>query len=166
MENVRALLAAYERPDRTHGGAVYSGSAHLAALARLGHLPRERWTALRCPSDPEAASLPNLADLLTSKDFYLDRPADLDRLGAYAFRNLRRHPFAVDGEGWLICDRCGADGRTPHHPGGLVVGFADGTVRFVTREELGVSPGEPIIVGFESTHPELRNLTVHFERGE
>jgi hypothetical protein len=45
-----------------------------------------------------------------------------------------------------------------HFPGGAIVGFADGVVKWFTREELGLAPGDPIIAGPTSKSPLLRQL--------
>ncbi len=83
----------------------------------------------------------------------------LTELVSYAVRDFERFPVAADDEtAWILCDRQGPHGRNAHHRDGLVVGFADGSSAFLTRAELGLAPGEPIVVGAASVHPELRKL--------
>lgn len=44
-------------------------------------------------------------------------------------------------------------------PGGVILGFPGGKVRWVEAEELGLPPGEPIVVGDASPHEWLRRLS-------
>ena len=74
-------------------------------------------------------------------------------------RDFANHPVAVDDDGaWLMCDRQGADGASPHHEGGLNVLLSDGSVTFMDRAALGLGPDDPIVVGPASTHPELKKM--------
>ena len=42
---------------------------------------------------------------------------------------------------------------------GAVVGYSDGSVRFLDREELGLGPDDPIVAGPRSKSPILRRLS-------
>ena len=56
-----------------------------------------------------------------------------------------------------------AAGKAPvladlHYPGGAIVGFTDGTVRWMSLKDLGLSPGDPLVAGDASKSPLLRSL--------
>jgi hypothetical protein len=78
---------------------------------------------------------------------------------SYVLRDLERFPVeGPPGEAWLVCCRMGLGSRTWTHGDGLLVGFADGNVRIVSREELGVGPDERIHAGVRAEHPELKKM--------
>ncbi len=79
---------------------------------------------------------------------------------SYATRDFTRFPLTGDRSEWLVCERAG------HHVDGLFVGLVDGSVQFVTREELGLDPDEPIVVGPQSTCEPLSQMTHDAVAGE
>jgi hypothetical protein len=44
------------------------------------------------------------------------------------------------------------------HKNGVMIGFRDGRVEFLTRAELGLGPDDAFVVGPESRSPILRQL--------
>ena len=46
-----------------------------------------------------------------------------------------------------------------HPPGGAIVGFSDGSVRYLNRSELGLGPEDPLVAGEASASPILRQLS-------
>ena len=56
------------------------------------------------------------------------------------------------------------DGLGHVRQNGFLALLADGSVRFVSRAELGIPDGEPIVVGPGSTHAELKKMI--FASGE
>lgn len=79
---------------------------------------------------------------------------------SFAIRDFDRYPLEMDSpERQIIaCDRMGDDGRTPHHDGGLIVLFDNGSSMWMDRESLGLGPDDPIVVGPASTHPLLKQV--------
>ncbi len=115
-----------------------------------------------CPGDADILDLEDdpvgrVERLTTARDA---PPASTADLVSFAVRDVARYPFDADAgpPGWLMCDRQGRDGRTPHHRDGLNVLFDNGAVKFLDREDLGLGPDEPIVVGPDSEHPELRKM--------
>ena len=124
--------------------------------------PDSYWKNLRCPTDPGRRLDPDVESVIRNWDDRWSHDRErVNVLGAYAGRDWVNHPLALQPPGgqWLVCDRCGDDGRTPHHEDGIVVGFDDGTVRLVTWEELGVEPGGQTLIGPGAAHPEARKMT-------
>jgi hypothetical protein len=79
--------------------------------------------------------------------------ADLRQLTSYVGRGLEPADRARDRAG----------GAVPwiadlHFPGGVLVGFADGNVKWLTRADLGLGPSDPIVAGPASRSPLLRQL--------
>jgi hypothetical protein len=79
-------------------------------------------------------------------------------LGSYAVRDFEKFPIDPNSteKQAILCDRQGADGRTNHHKGCIVVAFATGDAQKLTRAELGLRDDEPIVVGPDSRSPLLR----------
>lgn len=148
--------------ERFEGSVPGSGGAALfLGYRQQGFIRAGREEVLTCPGDAaifrEAPAFYDVVDL--------DDPDAVAPLCSYAVRDLARWPIDADGTdpatgapAWLACDRQGLDGRTPHHEGGLNVLLTDGSVRFVTHADLGLSPDEPIVVGEGSPHPDLRKM--------
>jgi len=80
-------------------------------------------------------------------------------LGSYAVRDFETFPVtAGDLDAWILCDRGGDDGGTPHHKEGLMVAFSSGAVRIVTRKELGLGADDALVIGPTSPHAELQKM--------
>lgn len=134
------------------------GSAQILSWLWPGGLPQGGEKLLVCPGDPTTL-LPETLD-----DALVYHPADATALrrarglGSYAVRDFERFPLAEDAteKQAILCDRQGDDGRTMHHKGGIVVCFSEGDAQLLSREELGLGPDEPIVVGPDSRSPMLR----------
>ena len=137
----------------------------LISYRRMGLIQRGREEIFACPDDPDVRVPTTGADSAIYDTVDVAHPEALAPLCSYAVRDLARYPIDADGTdpetgevAWVACDRQGKDGRTPHHDGGLNVLFADGAVQFKDREFLGIAADDPIIVGPDSPHPELRKM--------
>jgi hypothetical protein len=159
MSNLSELVKAYDdaRDDGRLDPTLH-GSAQILSWFGDGGVPFGREEVLFCPVDGEAAQ-PE-----TDDERRAFRPADAASLrgarglGSYAVRDFERCPVdAANTEKQpILCDRQGADGRTPHHKNTILIAFANGDVQKWSREQLGVAPGEPIVVGPDSPIPMLR----------
>ena len=112
---------------------------------------------LLCPGDEEV-SFPNTDEdrMRWDEVDLMNIPADMC---SYAVRDFATYPIPTDGQVHIIaCDRMGRDGRTSHHRDGLNVLFDTGHVKFMSREDLGLAPDAPIIVGPDSLHPMLKKV--------
>lgn len=134
------------------------GSAQILSWFGPNGLPQgdEKW--LCCPGDP-SVQLPE-----TREDALVFHPADAAALrrarglGSYAVRDFEKFPLndnATEKQA-ILCDRQGGDGRTMQHKDVIVVCFSEGDAQYLSREELGFGPGEPIVVGLESPNGMLR----------
>jgi prepilin-type processing-associated H-X9-DG protein len=127
-----------------------------------------------CSLDSAASTLP--APTGQAREYETVAASDRDALVplfSYAVRDFARFPVNADNTdpesgklAWVMCDRQGPDGRTQHHPNGLHVAFADGSVRFMAKGLLGFAPEERVVVGPESSHPELRKMVFFAEPTE
>jgi len=149
-----------------HGAYPDHGGAPLLFEWRRAHfIQRGREAVFIYPDDPDAREPVGAAASLLYETVDVTDAAALAPLCSYAVRDFARFPVDPDGKdpetgevAWVACDRQGADGRTPHHEGGLNVLFADGAVQLWDRERLGIADDEPIVVGPDSPHPELRKM--------
>jgi hypothetical protein len=134
------------------------GTTGLIMLYRDDSVAHGREWVFKCPGD-DAVPVPDgaVADRYATAD--LSDRAALQSLCSYAVRDFARFPVEPgDSSAWILCDRQGLDGRTPHHRGGLNILRADGAAMFKRREELGLALDGPIVVGPDSPHPELRKM--------
>jgi hypothetical protein len=141
-----------------HGYPETGGVPLLIEYCRRGFIQRGREEILTCPGDPDVGvPPPGVVDTVDVTD-----AKALGHLSSYAVRDFARYPLDEESETaqWIMCDRQGADGRTDHHHDGINVLFDDGAVQFRDREALGLSPDEPIIVGPDSPHAELRKMAI------
>ena len=79
-------------------------------------------------------------------------------LGSYAVRDFERFPLDPKSteKQIILCDRLGDDGRAVRHEDVIIAVFADGDAQKLTRDDLGIGPDDPIVVGPESPSPVLR----------
>jgi hypothetical protein len=159
--HLRQLGGIYASEPMELGQPVTGGVHLLIEWFQKGLVPAEYVEVFRCPDDPSLVQ-PDVYEPL--EDDYEEAgamaPQMLGHLFSYAVRDFERFPLDPDSSKaqWIMCDRQGADGRTPHHQGGLNVLFDDGAVQFKDRAALGLGPDDPIVVGPESTHPELKKM--------
>ena len=159
LENLRMLSQLYllGQMDRP-GKPKYDGAALLLSWRKSKQFIQSgKEEVLRCPTDPDMGPLDDLGRASYNDVNLAKIPTDLC---SYAVRDFSNYPMPAERRGLepFACCRCGANGRTMHHKGGLPVAFDDGTVKFITRAELGIADDAPIVVGPESTSPLLRKL--------
>jgi len=146
-------------PDERRATTELDGVAMFLSWRKDGRVVRrgdER--LLRCPDDPDLRKLDG--DAASAYD-RIDLANPPDDLCSYAVRDFGRFPLPTEGSLYseiIACCRQGRDGRTPHHRGGVGALFGEGDVQFLTREDLGLGPDEPIVVGPESKAPMLRKV--------
>jgi len=149
---------AMEDPEFPREGGV----PLLIAFRRKEFIQRGSEEIFTCPEDPDVHIPETKADSAAYDTVDLSDAEALGRLCSYAVRDFERYPLDPKSKEaqWIMCDRQGLDGRTPHHKGGIFVLFADGAVQFKDREFLGLGPDDPSIVGPDSPHAELRKMII------
>ncbi len=159
--HLRQLGGVFTSETMDHNAYPESGGVPLLiAYRRRLFIQHGREETLTCPGDPNVNVPESASDSAAYDTVDVNDTAALGRMFSYAVRDFARFPLdpeATRAE-WIMCDRQGLDGRTPHHRDGINVLFADGAVQFRDREALGLAPDEPIIVGPDSPHPELRKM--------
>jgi prepilin-type N-terminal cleavage/methylation domain-containing protein len=158
-QNLRDLGGAYQLWQmESPGAAPHPGSAVFLEWRKERRMIRfGEEDKLLCPGDPSALYPQTDSDRARWDDVDLASPDP--SLCSYAARDTRRHPIGGGVRRIIACDRQGADGRTPHHDGGLNVLYDDGAVVFVTRRQLGLDdPDAPLRVGPESEVAVLREV--------
>lgn len=157
LERVGELFREWRRDHP--GERPRSGAALLLSFRVERRIPcGEEKNYLLCPGDQGAIFPSGENDSRYYDSIDLDHPPE-DRC-SYAVRDFEHFPLdpqATEPQ-ILACDRQGADGRTPHHDGGLMVLFDDGSVEFMTNDDLGLAPEAPIVVGPDSSQPMLRQV--------
>lgn len=145
-----------ERTEKSNKPKYDGQALWLSWRANSSKIKEGQEGILICPGDGGIAS----ADTQDAKDRYtnVDLKNPPSDLCSYTARDFTTHPIAAESKKVQIigCDRNGPDGRTPHHKNGVNAVFEDGAARFVEREELGISPDDPIVVGPESPSEMLK----------
>jgi prepilin-type processing-associated H-X9-DG protein len=135
------------------------GAAVLLGMRQGGAITAGNEGIFTCPGDPDASTPRSEEDSAAYASVDLADVAAIASMCSFAVRDFAGHPVAMDDdEAWIACDRQGKDGRTPHHEGGLNVLFSDGSVKFMDRAALGLGESDPIVVGPDSPHPELKKM--------
>lgn len=133
------------------------GSAQI--LSWLGALSLGDERLLFCPEDPERSVPKSAEDRVPFRAAGANALRRAVGLGSYAVRDFEKFPVAPgDATAWILCDREGDDGRTPHHENGITVALSSGAVLFMTRKDLKIDKGDDIVVGPTSPHPELKKM--------
>jgi hypothetical protein len=162
-ENLTALGQAYREWRRDHPGEEpRAGPGFWIGLRREHRIPMGHEDVLICPADP-VVIYPSSPDQRMRYDAVdPDDPHDFLGMVSYAFRDTTRFPLAADPAPDPIIGacRCGSDGRTPHHGGGLYVLYASGRVTFLSWKDAGLTPFEDVLVGPGSPHDELSKLLI------
>jgi hypothetical protein len=158
--NLAQLVALYVIEWGSTGGKPpYDGAAlFLSWRAKREEIRGGQESVLRCPGDPSLLPTDDPGFVAAYDKVDLANPRT--DLCSYAVRDFTHFPLRDPTSSLraIACCRQGLDGRTPHHRGGICVAFADGTARFVGAAELGLKPGEPIVVGPDSPTELLRPL--------
>jgi hypothetical protein len=107
------------------------------------------------PADKGALARASLDDYRGLTKLSLRSSGNVSRLTSFVGRRAPADPS--EGPGHPL------PGSTPlladlHFPGGAIVGFANGEVKWLTRPELGLAPEEAIVAGPDSKSPILRDL--------
>lgn len=146
--------------DQIAGGGRprFSGASHFLAMRVEGRIQRRNEQVLVCPGDPSVIVPQTPEDRDRYDDVDLANPSD--ELCSYVVRDFATHPigreqYAVQA---IAADRQGLDHRTAHHRGGINVLFSGGTVKFMSRTELGIHSADAIVVGPESPNEMLSKL--------
>ena len=158
MDSLRSLGGGIDRlEDRENTLSAIRDVRSLLALYGEGRLSVHSAGVFVCPGDPDAVSWKEAEEEYAGAD--LSDREFVKRHVSYAVRDFTRFPIAEDDpKAWVLCDRNGVDGRTPQHRGTVHVLHADGQVRGWQADDLGFAPDEPIVVGPDSPHPELRKM--------
>jgi len=157
LHYVNWRLSAPGRPER-------SGTAAFLQFATDGSIPPERLDAFICPGDEHTDAPCSSAERAAYTAIDLDDPATFKGLTSYAIRDFGRHrvPWQQCRLHIIAADRCGPNGRTPTHEGGLNVLYDTGEARFMTWEALGLPlegpPKGSVIVGPGSPIQDLATL--------
>lgn len=147
MSNLMELSHAYIEDAMENGTKARRWSGSAMWLSRRHRVGESR---LLCAGD-EAVRLPE-SDADRSAWDAVDLANPARELCSYAGRDFANFP--IDPE---ICDKQPI-GACVHHRNGAVVAFDEGDVRFMTREDLGISEDDEIRCGPESASPILRKL--------
>ena len=157
--NLEHLAAAYVKAARQKGhrfDTTLHGSAQVLSWFGDEGIQHGQEHVFFCPCDEDAA--PPAPDDRRPQFHPADAAAlrAARGLGSYAVRDFQRCPIVECAKNLILCDRQGADGRTMHHENVIVVASDMGQVEWLTRADLGIPPGEPIVVGPDSPCPLLR----------
>ncbi len=149
--NLRQLGGIYmtesiERP----GLPKYSGASLFLYYRQRGTIKNGQEEVLLCPGDQAVLFPATPADRDRYDEFNLEEPPS--DACSYAVRDFRNYPLnpESDRSEVIAADRNGPRGDLVHHQGGLNILFDDGSVKFTDREALGLSQGDPIVVGPDS----------------
>ncbi len=157
-EHLRRIVGFHRRAREVDPAGRRNGVLQLVHWMRAYAKGEEH--VLICPTDLE---YPYLVEDRALYHDDLRREHEVRARVSYVVRDFARHPIEGDpGAAWVVCCRQGLGARPGTHGDGLLVGFADGSVRLVSREELGVPHGEPIHAGVRAKHPQLRAM-LHVE---
>ncbi len=157
LEELGTLFVVLEK--ETNGHMPYDGvSLFLSFRAKNSWIKKKQEALLICPGDNQAI-MPTTPEQQDAYD-EIDLSNPRNNMCSYAVRDFTRYPLFADCEEPQIiaCDRQGLDGRTAHHDNGLCVLFDDGSVRFMSRGDLGLARDDPIVVGPGSNHPMLSKV--------
>jgi len=156
--HMRALLP-YVLLHHEAMAARAKGTGAPILLALHGHeVPPGREEIFTCPGDPAVGAAVGMRNLGRYDSEDIMDATDDQPLCSFAVRDFARFPLEGKEPQWVLCDREGDDAQTPHHSRGLIVALSNGTFARLSRADLGLAEDEPIIVGPDSPHPELRKM--------
>jgi hypothetical protein len=159
-EQLRMLLFYYTSNGvgKTQGWPPLSGKNFVLWLVAKGYMARDVDSSLQALFSPgdrvhrypgQAAYRDLTVEALQSGSF--------PKLTSYAGRRNadRDHVLTAqrlaDGKAAILADLS--------YPGGALVGFSDGSVRWLSAKDLGLGAGDPIVAGDASKSPLLRSLS-------
>ncbi len=150
--NLRRLGGLYVADAMRQDGAPGEGGARY--FLRLVHDASADPAVLFCPSDSVATPETVVAGADGGRS---PSAADaLRRVCSYAVRDFARYPLDDSATDEFVA----ADAADVHGRGGVTILLSDGSVQFRTRAGLGLAPDEPIVIGPDSSHPELAKLCI------
>jgi hypothetical protein len=152
MNNLSQLGQTYlmQSAENRAKAQKFSGPAlWLAYRKNASEIRRGDERVLLCPADPKAVFPESPADWKRFDDVDLSNPAA--GLCSYAGRDFVRCPLPESKEPQPI-------GACLHHPGGAVIAYDDGSVKFVKLKDLGLASDAEKIIGPDSKSPVLRVL--------
>lgn len=147
------LAQCYVDAARTDPRAAqrWSGPAMWLALRSGGASERCRQERLFfCPDDGSADVPSSQVEHAAWDDADLASPPR--EVCSYAGRDFANHPISQDDPGPHAIGAC------VHHRRGALVAYDDGDVRYLERDELGLTPDDDVVCGPESKSPLLRQL--------
>jgi prepilin-type N-terminal cleavage/methylation domain-containing protein len=144
------------------GLGTRGGSAMVLQAYTLGLIRKGDEKVFLCPGDILIRGQ-NLDDPEFKKRY---EAIDLNKIDpltcSYAGRNRKIDPIKPDSrekQGWA-CDCQGDDGRTGHHQAGVNMLYDDASVVFLDHEALGIGLDDPVVIGGETTIPQLKPFCV------
>jgi hypothetical protein len=151
-QNLQQLAQIFAATRSENGPEPRSGPALFLAWRKEGRIIKEGQEAIFvCLGDPATAA-PNSPGARARYD-EADLDGPLGDLCSYAARDFVRFPLARKSPKAQPIAAC------LHHKDGAMIAFEDGSVRFFTREELGVGSDTEMTVGPDSPAELLRPLT-------
>jgi prepilin-type N-terminal cleavage/methylation domain-containing protein len=159
LKNIGGLL---QERSVAKGLGTRGGAAMLLQTYTLGLIRKGDERTFICPGDVVIRGQ-NLDDPEFRKRYdHIDLSKIDPLLISYAGRFRKQHPLRPDSrekQGWAV-DCQGDDGKTGHHQGGVNILYDDSSVVFLDTEALGIGTDDPIVVGIDSTIPELQKYVV------
>ncbi len=153
QDQLRQLGGAFVGHGAQRGASdLPGGAAAFLELVAEFAIPPER---LLCPGDSSPVAAGHSVSAVDRHD-----AAALRAVCSYAVRDFTRYPLDPNSTRPQII----AADADVHHRDGLNVLWDDGSVQFLDRMYLNLAPDEPIVVGPDSPHPELRKLCIVPER--
>lgn len=165
LKELGTLFSSYRMEKQ--GKPKYDGVSMLLYFRVMrNEVKKGQETLYFCPGDQTMTPPTTPEQQAKYDDVNLDDPPT--DLCSYSVRDFTNYPLKAETPDLEIiaCDRQGADGRTQHHDGGLVVLYNDGSSKWMDREALGLSAEAPIVVGPGSEHDQLKKVIYTPDRKE
>ncbi len=163
IDNIRSmitLMIARRIGMRVGGYPPYSGKAFILSLVATGDLDRRNASNLEIlfsPGDKTLSLAKEGAEIY--KDVTkasLKQGMDCSKLTSYAGRRNSEREYLVTSDQEKVGTALIADLSFPDM---AIVGFSDGSVKTMTRKELGLGPDDPIVAGDASNSDLLKKLS-------
>jgi prepilin-type N-terminal cleavage/methylation domain-containing protein len=164
MRHLSQLGVLYQQEKMDKGGRPRFDGAALWLSYRVlpaGGIKEKQEDLLFDPRDPTALRPRSDEERKAYNDIDLKDPEQWKDKTSFAARDFSTYPLGAGaGRDLQIigCLRQGSDGRTPHYEEGLIVLYEDGSVKFEDLESLGMSRGQEIVVGPDSSHEALSKV--------
>ncbi len=158
LKEVGTLFINYNQENQ--GRPKYDGvSMFLYFRVTTKDIRKKEEAVLVCPGDQQVAN-PSAPETQAKYDDEVDLTNPPDDLCSYAVRDFSNHALSVESDEAQIiaCDRNGLNGRTLHHRDGVNVLYDNGSAKFMSREDLGISGNADVVVGPTSEHEMLKQV--------